>query len=185
MDLKKIAPWNWFKNEEKGGSKIPVSYTPNKSKVSKPNTTFHQMEKEMESIYDTMLDFFRLSPSQPRRETFDSLFQGVHKPLLDIATDGKGYTIKIELPGVELNDIQLEISERTLTVYGEKRMEENEAQQSYYRVERSYGSFRRVLTLPEDADEDSLDAIFKNGVLTITVGRKTVAETTMKQIEIQ
>ncbi len=184
MDLKKFAPWNWFKNEENGSSKIPVTSTPNKSKVSKPNTTFNQLEKEMESIYVTMLDFLRLRPSQARRETFDSLSQGVHKPLLDIATDEKGYTIKIELPGLEQKDIQLEVSERTLAVYGEKRMEEKEAQQSYYRVERFYGSFRRELTLPEDADEDSLDAVFKNGVLAITIGRKTVAETTMQQIEI-
>ena len=138
----------------------------------------------MESIYDTMLDFFRLSPLQARRETFDSLSQRVHKPLLDIATDEKGYSIKIELPGIAQKDIHLEVSERTLAVYGEKCMEEKEAQQSYYRVERSYGSFRRVLTLPEDADEDSLDAVFKNGVLAITMGRKTVADTTMKQIEI-
>lgn len=185
MDLKKLAPWNWFKNEENGSSKIPVNYTPSESKVSQSNTTFHQMENEMESIYNTMLDFFRLSSSQTKGGTLDSLSQGVHKPLLDIATNEDGYAIKIELPGVEQKDIQLEIAERTLTVSGEKRMEEKEAQQSFYKIERSYGSFQRVPTIPEDADEDSLEALFKNGVLTIKIGRKSVAETTMKQIEIQ
>ncbi len=184
MDLKKLAPWNWFKNEENGSNKIPVNFTPSESRESAPNKTFHQMERELESLYDTMLDFFRLSPSQTKGGVFDSLSQGVHKPLLDIATNEDGYAIKIELPGVEQKDIQLELAERTLTIYGEKRMEEKEDQQSYYRIERSYGSFRRVLTMPEDADEDSLEAIFKNGVLTITIGRRTMAEKTMKQIEI-
>ena len=44
MDLKKIAPWNWFKNEENGSSKIPVTYTSNETKVS-PNKNFHQLEE--------------------------------------------------------------------------------------------------------------------------------------------
>lgn len=185
MDLKKFAPWNWFKKEENGGSKIPVNYTPRELRVSEPNTSFLQLQKEMESVYETLLDFYGLSPFPTRKGAIDSMTKGLHKPLLDIATDEKDYTIKIELPGVKQRDIQLEIAERTLTVSGEKRLEEKETKKNYYRIERSYGSFHRVLTLPEDADQDSIEAIFKNGILTITIGRKILAETTMKQIEIQ
>ena len=75
--------------------------------------------------------------------------------------------------------------DNTLTIRGEKRQEKEEKAKDYYRIERSYGSFQRVLSLPEDVDQDTIKATFKNGVLTVTMPRKAVTGgAEVKQIEI-
>ena len=82
-------------------------------------------------------------------------------------------------------DISLEIVNDTLTIRGEKKQEKEEKKKDFYRMERSYGTFQRVLTLPEDADQDGVKATFKKGVLTVTLARKVLAKTEAKQIEVK
>ena len=72
-----------------------------------------------------------------------------------------------------------------LIVRGEKKQEKEQKDKNFYRSERSYGSFQRTLSLPEDASRDNIDASFKNGVLTITCPRKAVAQTPTKRIDIK
>ena len=89
---------------------------------------------------------------------------------------------------VEEGDVKLELADGVLTVSGEKKYEKEEKDEHYHSVERSYGSFRRVLSLPEDANADDIDAKFKNGVLTISVPRKEISKSeggNVKQIEIK
>ena len=107
------------------------------------------------------------------------------KPTLDLSATDKEYAITIEIPGVDEKDVKLELVNDTLTVRGEKKQEKQEKEKNYYRMERSYGAFRRVLSLPEDADQDSIKAKFKNGVLKVTVQRKASAQTTAKRIEVR
>ena len=107
------------------------------------------------------------------------------KPTLDIGVTEKEYTITVELPGVEANEVKLELVNDTLKIFGEKKQEKEEKEQNYYRVERSYGSFQRVLSLPEDADQDTINANFKNGVMTITVQRKAAPKPETKQIQVK
>lgn len=104
---------------------------------------------------------------------------------MKIAADDKAYTIGVEVPGVEEKDLKLELSGDTLTISGEKRHEAEEKEKNYYRMERSYGSFQRVLTLPEDADRDGVSATFKNGVLTIEIPRLAAATADVKRIEVK
>lgn len=70
-------------------------------------------------------------------------------------------------------------------IRGEKRQEEEKKSRNYHRVERSYGSFRRTLSLPDDAARDSIAAEFKNGMMTVTIPRKSSAGTKAKQIEVK
>ena len=114
----------------------------------------------------------------------DILTEGLLKPTLDIGADDKEYSISIEVPGVEQKDIKLEVANNTLTVSGEKKQEHEEKDKNYYRMERSYGSFQRVLSLPEDANQDNVAATFKNGVLTVTMPRKSLPASNLKQIPI-
>ncbi len=72
-----------------------------------------------------------------------------------------------------------------LIIRGEKKQEKEQKDKNFYRTERSYGSFQRTLSLPEDAAKDIIDASFKNGVLTITCPRRAVAQTPAKRIEIK
>ncbi len=68
------------------------------------------------------------------------------KPRLDLAATDKEYTVSVELPGVEANEVKLELVNDTLRVSGEKKQEKEEKEKDFYRMERSYGSFQRVLS---------------------------------------
>jgi HSP20 family protein len=107
------------------------------------------------------------------------------KPTLDLGATDKAYTIAVEVPGVDEKDVTVEIANDTLTIRGEKKQEKEEKDRNYYRMERSYGSFQRVLSLPEDADQDGVSATFKNGVLRVTMPRKAAPQAQVRQIEIQ
>ncbi len=79
--------------------------------------------------------------------------------------------ISLEVPGVDEKDIHVELNDRVLTIRGNKRHEESGEDESYHWVERSYGAFQRLLSLPDDALDEGLSARFRKGVLTIEVPR--------------
>ena len=74
---------------------------------------------------------------------------------------------------------------RTETIRGEKKHGKEENDKNYYRMERSYGAFQRVLSLPEDADQAGVAATFKNGVLTVTMPRMAAQQANVRQIEVK
>ena len=78
----------------------------------------------------------------------------------------------MEVPGVEEKDIHITLDNDVLLVRGEKRQEQESKDGGFHRVERSYGSFQRALNLPTDANQDTIKAAFKNGVLTITMEKR-------------
>jgi HSP20 family protein len=107
-------------------------------------------------------------------------------PSLDILTEDKEYIITVEVPGVDEKDVKLEVSaDGTLTVSGEKHKEVHKGLFGNANLERSYGAFTRVLSLPDDADHDAVTAFFRNGVLTITCPRQVEAREPARRIEIQ
>lgn len=94
------------------------------------------------------------------------------KLALDIQETDKQYRISFDVPGVEEKDIQITPDNDVLMVRGEQRQEHEKREGGFPRVERSYGSFRRALNLPDDANQDSIKASFKNEVLTITMDKR-------------
>ena len=92
-------------------------------------------------------------------------------PLVDISEDGKEYVIKAELPEVKKEDVQVTAEEGTLTITGERKFEKVEKDKKYHRVERAYGSFVRSFSLPDDASPAKVSAEFKDGVLTVHLGK--------------
>ncbi len=103
-------------------------------------------------------------------------------PRVDIKENKTNYKIVAELPGLEKDDVKVEVNDHILTIEGEKKEEKEEKEDGYYRVERSYGSFHRSFGLPEDIKEEKIEAGFKNGVLTLTIPRSK--EQKAKQINI-
>jgi len=85
---------------------------------------------------------------------------------------------------VEEKDFNLDLSDGTLSIRGEKRQEKEEKEINYYRMERSFGSFQRVVSLPEDVDQDGITAKYAAGVLTIKLPRKSKTETESRKIAI-
>ena len=101
-----------------------------------------------------------------------------------VETDG-GVEISIELPGMEMEDIDVTVADDTLTVKGEKRIERQEEKRGYYLSERSYGAIHRVIPLPPGVDGDRAEAAFKNGVLTVKLPQTPGAVAEVKKIAVK
>jgi HSP20 family protein len=91
--------------------------------------------------------------------------------------------LKAELPGLDKDDIEVNISDSELTLKGEKKKEEKIDEKNYYNCERSYGAFVRSVDLPADVQADRARASFKNGVLEIRMPKTEAAKT--KEIKIK
>jgi len=94
-------------------------------------------------------------------------------PAVDLSENDSHYTLSAELPGVDKNDVTIELVEGTLTLRGEKKTEHEEKTDRRRYAERTYGSFSRSLQLPRDAEADParIEASFKDGVLTVKIPR--------------
>jgi HSP20 family protein len=90
-------------------------------------------------------------------------------PTADISETDNAYLIKAEIPGVKKEDVKVTIQDSMLTIQGERKMEKEEKGKKFHRIERSYGSFVRSFRLPDDADENAVNAEFKDGMLNVTV----------------
>jgi len=93
-------------------------------------------------------------------------------PRLDLAESDDEVTVKLELPGVDPKEVEINVTGNVLSVRGEKKQEHEEKEKNYRRVERRYGAFHRSIQLPGTVDPDKVDAQYKNGLLTITLGKR-------------
>lgn len=90
-------------------------------------------------------------------------------PQVDVFQKNNELTIKVDLPGLKKDEVTVDISDDALTIHGERRRESEEEREGFYRSERSYGSFYRVIPLPEGAITEQAKAAFRDGVLEITM----------------
>jgi HSP20 family protein len=104
-------------------------------------------------------------------------------PSMDVEETTKEYRVTAEIPGMEERDIEVLFQEGALTLRGEKKLE-NEGQDRSIR-ERFYGRFERRVALDREVDEESIHAVFRNGLLTVTLPKSAKATETAKRIEIQ
>lgn len=103
---------------------------------------------------------------------------------VDVAENDKEVRVVADVPGMEEKDIEVDLSDNLLTIKGEKQEERDQKEADYHVVERSYGSFQRAIALPGGLEQDKAKAIFKNGVLTVTVPKSPEARVSRKQIPI-
>jgi HSP20 family protein len=104
-------------------------------------------------------------------------------PAVDIYEDEHNIVLTAEVPGVEEKDLDISLENGVLTISGERKMENEEKQDNFHRIERSYGRFTRSFTLPPTVDENNVKAEFNNGVLKITLAKREEAKP--KQIKIE
>ena len=95
------------------------------------------------------------------------------RPPVDIYETADGFVLKVELAGVEKEDVSVEVKEDVLTLKGERLLDPAIKDEQYYRKERAFGKFQRSFTLHESIKPGQVKASFKNGILTITVPRPT------------
>ena len=135
-------------------------------------------------------DFFdKFTHSWPfLRPSFGSLesTEFTLNPKVDITEDNKSYKMSAELPGLDLDDINLDLSDGVLTLSGEKKTEKEEDKEgNYHLMERSYGFFKRSFSLPPSVEEDKIKADFKKGVLNVSMPKSEKAQKLQRKISIK
>ncbi|MGO9086980.1 MAG: Hsp20/alpha crystallin family protein [Candidatus Sulfotelmatobacter sp.] len=136
--------------------------------------------REFSTLQDRINRVFRESYSESGRD--ESLTTSTFAPAVDVYEDEHQVTLKIEVPGIDEKDIDVQVENNTLTVHGERKIEKEEKEENYRRVERQYGSFTRTFTLPQTVDTENISANYDKGVLQITLPKK--AEAKPKQIKV-
>ena len=129
------------------------------------------MQQEMNRLFD---EFF----GERRSESAE----GKWMPAVDVSETDPEMVVRAELPGLSQDDIDLNLQDNVLTIKGEKKKEEKKEKENFRRIERSYGSFSRSFTLPASVNQDKIQAIFKDGVLLITLPK--VEEAKPKKIAV-
>ena len=130
----------------------------------------------------------------PSRNLFDrffddwdlpSVFSGEDEwiPAFDISENDKEYVVSAELPGIDIKDVDITISDGILSVKGEKKHETEDKGENYHRIERHYGSFHRSFRIPGRVESDKVDASFKDGILKVLLPKAEGTET--KKIDIK
>ena len=136
--------------------------------------------REFSTLQDRMNRLFRESYNDAGRD--ESLTTSSFAPAVDVYEDEHKVTLKIEVPGIEEKDIDVRVENNTLTVTGERKIEKEEKEENYRRVERQYGNFTRTFTLPQTVDTENVSASYDKGVLKINLPKK--AEAKPKQIKV-
>lgn len=136
-------------------------------RYTRPNTL---MSKRFSDIMD---EFFNDAVNN-RRENF--------VPSIDISETEDQFLITAELPGMKKEDINISLENNRLAISGERNFEKEEKSKKYHRVETSYGTFERSFQLPDNVDEESIQATYENGLLNISIDKNE--DKVKKQIEI-
>ena len=121
------------------------------------------------------------------QDTFNRLLEPNLRPwtpLVDITETENEMALTMDVPGVELKDIDIRLENNTLTIKGERKFDQENKGKGYHRIERSYGSFARSFTLPNTLDTEQVRADYNNGVLTVLIAKKEVAKPRSIKVEV-
>jgi HSP20 family protein len=151
--------------------KPTVPVTQNRTPAVRESNPFAMLQQEIDRLFDGFSTSFAGRVARNLA------------PTMDIAETEKDIEITVELPGLQEQDVQLNLADNVLTIRGEKKNEREEKNKDYHLVERSYGSFSRSVELPSGVKVEDISAEIANGVLKVTVPKPAPKQT--KQIEIK
>lgn len=137
-------------------------------------------QREMNRLFE---DFFKGFGVRPAAEDMGSLVG--FSPQVNMTEDEKSIQVSAELPGLDEKDIEISLTKDSLTIKGEKKEEAEHKDRETYFMERSFGSFTRVIPIPKDVDTEKSEASFKKGVLTISLPKLEKETQTHKKIRIK
>lgn len=174
-------PTQWFRR----GNRMPSATGMSTDPLVGRDDPFSRLHNEMNRLVDS---FFGDADWTFSQSTGDgSGLATVFQPQLDIFETKDSYKMSVELPGVDRDSIDLSVDDDALIIRARKEREVSEGDDNqFHRVERSFGRFERMLTLPADADTENIGAELKNGVLEVTIPRNREIESTRgRRIEIK
>ena len=172
-------------SKDKEGKKVLQKRNGETPEVVTPFGFMRRFTEDMEKLFK---DFqaFRF-PSFLGRELSPFLkeFEDVDwVPKVEILRHNADFTVRAELPGLTKNDVKVEVTKDALTISGERKETKEEKREGYYRTERSYGNFYRLIPLPEGVNTEKATATFDNGLLEIKLQVPKI-EPRAKTIEVQ
>jgi len=140
--------------------------------------------KEMTTLQDRMNRLFEDAWGRPRRADEDFI-TGSWLPPVDVRETKDTLEITAELPGMEPTDVEVAVENGVLTIKGARQFEKATEGETYHRVERSYGAFERSFTLPTNVDPERIQAVYRNGVLGLTLPKREEAKPRSISIKVQ
>lgn len=138
-----------------------------------PKRDLELLQNRVQMLFGSPLGLFRGGEQSPREWT----------PLVDIAEDGKEFTIKADLPEVKKENVKVTLEDGSICITGERKQEKDE-QRQFHRIERPYGLFERRFSLPEAALADKMKADFENGMLRVHIPKVEKKRPETMSIEI-
>jgi len=139
--------------------------------------------RDLLSIQDRMNRLFEQTLSRSQAE--EGITASTWSPAVDIYETPETIIMKADLPGLSREDIEIQIRDNTLTLRGERRFAKDVQQENYLRIERAYGAFQRSFTLPATVQQDKIRAVFRDGVLELTLPKAEEAKPKKIAIEVR
>jgi HSP20 family protein len=167
MSITNLMPWRHKEHAPRRRGEVTVN-----REEDHPLTLF---ERDMNRMFDDFFGGFGLAPSD-----FWDTDWSAFSPQVDIVDNENEIKVSVELPGLDEKDIDVNLSRDTLIISGEKQQEKEDKGKNYYRMERSYGSFKRAIPIPCEIKTEAIDATFKNGVLSVVLPKATEGQCRQK-----
>ncbi len=169
------------KETESAPAKTETASVPERSR-----RPFRDLREEIENLFDEVYSGNAFAPLRHRFRP-GAMVSAASMPKLDVIDKPDELRLVADLPGMEEKDIDIQVTDSTLTLSGEKKedVEEGEKDSDYYVCERRFGFFKRSVRLPEGIDHDRIEATFKNGVLTVRLPKTAEAQQPSRKIEVR
>ena len=164
MSIRDYAPWKWGKKQN----------MPTRSGDWEP---FDALHRQIGNLLEDFMSGFSMEPFSG---------SGNFVPKINVSEDEASLKITAELPGMEEKDVEVTLADNAVTIRGEKKIEhEEKSEGSRQYLERSYGYFQRTVPLQCEIDTDNVDAVFKKGVLSVTLTKSKAEQSKAKKISIR
>jgi HSP20 family protein len=154
-----------------------------------PFALMRQMMEDMDQLFANAGSWPEARGQAPQRGTQRGTqapsLRNLWAPQVEIFERGNNIVVRAELPGLNKDDVDVEVEDNALVIRGERHSDVEDEHEGYYRSERSYGSFYRAIPLPEGVDPNACNATFKDGVLEVTVTKPAPQESRAKKINVR
>ena len=187
LDLSKWNPFKFFRKtpEEKRAepsASTALTTTAGNLAPALPESSRLLMAEPLRMIQELLRDPFAGFGQLDR--WFGDFSPSVFQPRVDVVDDGDALRITAELPGIDRQDVEILVEDEALVLRGEKKLESKTEEKGCYRLERAFGSFQRVIPLPDGVDVDRAEARFENAVLTIRIPKIAVEKSDVRRLAI-
>ena len=146
--------------------------------------TWNPLREMEEARQNRFIRFLGEFPNRMGSGEIHSLMVADWSPEVDISQDDHEYLLKADLPEMKKEDVKVTVDHGILSVSGERKSEKEDHKKKFHRIERSFGTFRRSFTLPEDADSTKVTAEFRDGVLKVHLPTTPIAKSKATQVKV-